>query len=68
MGEAAGGAADGSGRPGDVLAELYAVILDRRGAPAQDSYTCYLYDQGLDKILKKCCEECGEAVIAAKSL
>jgi phosphoribosyl-ATP pyrophosphohydrolase len=50
-----------------VLAELYALILARNKGPVEDSYTCYLFEQGLDKILKKCCEECGETVIAAKN-
>ena len=31
------------------------------------SYTCYLFEKGLDKILKKCGEECSEVIIAAKN-
>lgn len=37
----------------DVLDELYAVALERRANPQEGSYTCYLFEQGLDKILKK---------------
>ena len=53
---------------GDALSGLYSVINGRKSAPVKDSYTCYLFERGLDKILKKCCEECGETVIAAKNL
>ena len=38
-----------------------------RDDPQEGSYTCYLFDKGLDKILKKCGEECTEMVIAAKN-
>ena len=34
--------------------------------PQAGSYTCYLFEQGVDKILKKCGEECSEVIIAAK--
>ncbi|MCL2488204.1 MAG: phosphoribosyl-ATP diphosphatase [Oscillospiraceae bacterium] len=51
----------------DILDTLYATILDRRDNPAEKSYTCYLFEQGLDKILKKIGEECTETVIAAKN-
>jgi phosphoribosyl-ATP pyrophosphohydrolase len=52
----------------DVLRDLYAVILSRKQTPAEGSYTCYLFREGLDKILKKCGEECAETIIAAKNL
>jgi phosphoribosyl-ATP pyrophosphohydrolase len=52
----------------DILKELYEVVLSRRQTPAEDSYTCYLFREGLDKILKKCGEECAETIIAAKNL
>jgi phosphoribosyl-ATP pyrophosphohydrolase len=52
----------------DVLRELYAVVLSRKQTPAEGSYTCYLFREGLDKILKKCGEECAETIIAAKNL
>ena len=51
----------------DVIEGLYQVILDRRAHPTESSYTCYLFEQGLDKILKKCGEECSEVIIAAKN-
>lgn len=51
----------------DVLQGLYDVVLERRETPLEGSYTCYLFSQGLDKILKKCGEECAETIIAAKN-
>lgn len=51
----------------DTLQQLYQVILERRDHPQENSYTCYLFDQGLDKILKKVGEECSETIIAAKN-
>ena len=50
-----------------VFTELYKVIEDRRANPQDGSYTCYLFDKGLDKILKKVGEECAETIIAAKN-
>ncbi len=50
-----------------TLEKLYSVVLDRKVHPQEGSYTCYLFDKGLDKILKKCGEECTEMVIAAKN-
>ena len=43
------------------------MVLDRRAHPQEGSYTCYLFDKGLDKILKKIGEEATEIVIAAKN-
>lgn len=51
----------------DVLKELYETVLSRKSEKQEGSYTCYLFDQGLDKILKKCGEECSEVIIAAKN-
>ena len=51
----------------DAFKEMYEVILNRRENPQEGSYTCYLFEKGLDKILKKCGEECTEMVIAAKN-
>ena len=51
----------------DILRELYETVQSRRGEHQEGSYTCYLFDQGLDKILKKCGEECSETIIAAKN-
>ena len=38
-----------------------------RDRPKEGSYTCYLFEKGLDKILKKVGEECSETIIAAKN-
>ena len=51
----------------DILQQLYDTVLERKGEKQEDSYTCYLFEQGLDKILKKCGEECSEVIIAAKN-
>ena len=51
----------------NVLKDLYNVISDRKVNPEEGSYTCYLFAQGIDKILKKVGEECTEIVIAAKN-
>ena len=50
-----------------TLEALYQVVLDRKKNPQEGSYTCYLFDKGLDKILKKVGEECAETIIAAKN-
>ncbi|HOV25607.1 MAG TPA: bifunctional phosphoribosyl-AMP cyclohydrolase/phosphoribosyl-ATP diphosphatase HisIE [Pseudobacteroides sp.] len=50
-----------------ILQELYDVIADRRVNPKEGSYTNYLFDKGLDKILKKVGEECAEVIIASKN-
>ena len=57
----------------DVMEGLYQVVQERKevmkakGEKIEGSYTCYLFEQGLDKILKKCGEECSEVIIAAKN-
>ena len=51
----------------DVFQELYNVILDRRENPQEGSYTCYLFEKGTYKILKKVAEESGETIIASKN-
>ncbi|MEE1061876.1 MAG: phosphoribosyl-ATP diphosphatase [Ruminococcus sp.] len=50
-----------------VLSALYQTVENRRDNPKEGSYTCYLLDKGLDKILKKVGEECSETIIAAKN-
>ncbi len=50
----------------EAVNSQYQVALARKSGGDPKSYTCYLYRQGLDKILKKCGEETFEAVIAAK--
>ena len=53
--------------PLQVFESVYATILDRKKNPKEGSYTNYLFDKGIDKILKKVGEEATELVIAAKN-
>ena len=53
--------------PYTVLEDVMKVILDRKDNPKEGSYTNYLFDKGIDKILKKLGEEATEIVIAAKN-
>ena len=53
--------------PLKVFEEEYDIIVDRRNHPKEGSYTNYLFDKGIDKILKKVGEEATEIVIAAKN-
>ena len=46
---------------------LYALLEDRKAERPEGSYTSYLFDKGLDKILKKVGEECTEVIIAGKA-
>jgi phosphoribosyl-ATP pyrophosphohydrolase/phosphoribosyl-AMP cyclohydrolase len=57
----------GSTNLGEVLDSLYALIESRKRERPEGSYTTYLFDQGLDKILKKVGEESAETIIAAKN-
>lgn len=50
-----------------MLETLYNEIEERKKSPQEGSYTTYLFDKGLDKILKKVGEEATEVVIAAKN-
>ena len=50
-----------------VFEEVFDVIKDRKINPKEGSYTNYLFDKGVDKILKKLGEEATEIVIAAKN-
>ncbi|MCA1591626.1 MAG: bifunctional phosphoribosyl-AMP cyclohydrolase/phosphoribosyl-ATP diphosphatase HisIE [Acidobacteria bacterium] len=50
-----------------VLERLYQVVESRRREMPEGSYTTYLFEQGLDKILKKVGEESAETIIAAKN-
>ena len=52
--------------PEDVLSQLYATLLERKGADPESSYVARLYRDGLDAILKKLGEEATETVLAAK--
>lgn len=51
----------------EILQKVYEIILDRRANPKEGSYTNYLFDKGLDKILKKVGEEAAEVIIASKN-
>lgn len=53
--------------PLKVFEEVFQVILDRKENPKEGSYTNYLFDKGMDKILKKLGEEATEIIIAAKN-
>ena len=55
-----------------VYEEIFEVIKQRKadyqmGQSQENSYTCYLFDKGVDKIWKKIGEEATETVIAAKN-
>lgn len=54
-------------RIGEIMDELYGVILDRKNNPQEGSYTNYLFNKGIDKICKKIGEESAEVIIAAKN-
>ena len=49
------------------LRGLYDLLLNRKEQLPEGSYTTYLFEKGLDKILKKVGEECTEVIIAGKA-
>lgn len=51
----------------DILYEVYDVICDRVEHPIEGSYTNYLFEKGIDKMLKKVGEEASEVIIGAKN-
>lgn len=51
----------------EILQRLYKTVEGRRDNPKEGSYTNYLFDKGIDKILKKVGEETAETIIAAKN-
>ncbi len=53
--------------PLKVFEDVYGVIMDRKLHPKEGSYTNYLFEKGIDKILKKVGEEAAELIIAAKN-
>lgn len=64
--------ADTAGNPGsvgrfDILARLEATIAQRDAERPEGAYTTYLFEKGIDKILKKVGEETAEVIIAAKN-
>ena len=50
-----------------IINKVYCQIKDRKDNPKEGSYTNYLFNEGLDKILKKVGEETSEVIIAAKN-
>jgi len=51
----------------NVVEELYKIIEERKESPIEGSYTSYLFEEGLDKILKKIGEESAEVIISSKN-
>ncbi|MGH4051250.1 MAG: phosphoribosyl-ATP diphosphatase [Clostridium sp.] len=51
----------------NIVQQLYKVIEDRKENPIEGSYTSYLFEQGIDKILKKVGEESAEVIISSKN-
>jgi phosphoribosyl-ATP pyrophosphohydrolase len=51
----------------EVINELFQTILERKETLLEGSYTNYLFEKGLDKILKKVGEEATEVIVAAKN-
>ncbi len=59
--------ADGEGKREEFsLNTLYELLVERKKEMPEGSYTSYLFEKGLDKILKKVGEECTEVIVAAK--
>ena len=56
-----------STNPLTVRMDYYDIIMSRKNNAKEGSYTNYLFDKGIDKILKKCGEEAAEIIIAAKN-
>lgn len=52
---------------GNILKAVYDVVIDRLNFPKEGSYTNYLFNEGIDKILKKVGEESAEVIIASKN-
>ncbi len=63
----AGDKREGSADLGPVLNDLYALVESRKRERPAGSYSSYLFNEGLDKILKKVGEESAETIIAAKN-
>jgi len=57
----------GEGQERFSLGTLHSLLAERRQNPQEGSYTTYLFDKGVDKILKKVGEETAEVIIAAKN-
>ena len=57
---------EGETAPAFQYQALYDMLLGRKESPKEGSYTTYLFEKGVDKILKKVGEECTEVIISAK--
>jgi phosphoribosyl-ATP pyrophosphohydrolase len=51
----------------NVVQQLYKIMEERQESPIEGSYTSYLFEEGLDKILKKIGEESSEVIISSKN-
>ena len=51
----------------NIIEQLFETVKERKAHPKEGSYTNYLFDKGIDKILKKVGEETSEVIIAAKN-
>ena len=51
----------------NIVEQLYKVIQERKENPTEGSYTSYLFEEGIDKILKKVGEESAEVIISSKN-
>ena len=51
----------------NIISTLYSVIEERKEKPEEGAYTTYLFNEGIDKILKKVGEEASEVIIGAKN-
>lgn len=58
---------EGVEKDGSLIDQLADTIAHRKANPQEDSYTTYLFNEGIDKILKKVGEESAEIIIAAKN-
>ncbi len=56
-----------SRNPLEIFEDMYDSVIERKEHPREGSYTNYLFDKGLDKILQNIGEEATEIVIAAKN-
>ncbi|MCT4634430.1 MAG: bifunctional phosphoribosyl-AMP cyclohydrolase/phosphoribosyl-ATP diphosphatase HisIE [Firmicutes bacterium] len=52
---------------GNVIRDIFKVVKERKANPVEGSYTTYLFNEGVDKILKKVGEETAEVIIASKN-
>ena len=57
---------EGEATPGFQYEDLFEMLRGRKQNPKEGSYTTYLFEKGLDKILKKVGEETTEVILAAK--